>query len=454
MIDRSRVTGDQMKPNFNPNRTTEKSKALRALTEAAGLLRAPHRTIPLLTKIASDKWRTTFEPRHLYSYTSTTVPTENALRLLINWILNAQSPDGGIAAYYSLLTGYSDPYPEVTGYIIPTLYDFSNANGDPVSRKAAERATRWLLSLQMASGAFPAGLHAHNIDPQPSIFNTGQILQGLVRAHVETQTESIKAEVLDRAQAAGNWLAEMQQPDGSWTGPAAYQGSAHTYYSMVSWALAQLAAQSGEPNHASAADRNLDWIIAQAKPTGWIDGINLQGHPTYLHFIAYVIQGILECGILRRREDAIQAAEKPAWLLLRKFETHKRLLGTCEPDFTNGQKFSCLTGNAQMSCVWLRLFETTGDLRYLNAALKMNEMLKQSLPTKSRKGCLRGVAGSYPIWGAYQPMRFISWGAKFLADALMLEQRLIREVEAKFATESTTKFVTKPAAKLEASECA
>ena len=26
--------------------------------------------------------------------------------------------------YYSLLTGYSDSYPEVTGYIIPTLYDF------------------------------------------------------------------------------------------------------------------------------------------------------------------------------------------------------------------------------------------------------------------------------------------------------------------------------------------
>lgn len=447
-----------MKSNPNPRQRTEKSKALRALTEAAGLLRAPHRTIPLLTKIASDKWRTTFEQRHLYSYTSTIVPTENALRLLINWILNAQGPDGGIAAYYSLLTGYAGSYPEVTGYIIPTLYDFSNANGDLVPRKAAERATRWLLSLQMASGAFPAGLYAHNTDPQPSVFNTGQILQGLVRAHLETQAESEKAEILGRAQAAGNWLAEVQQPDGSWTGPAAYQGSAHTYYSMVSWALAQLAAQSGEPNHASAADRNLDWIIAQAKPTGWIDGINLQGHPAYLHFIAYVIQGILECGILRRRKDAIQAAEKSAWVLLRKFETHKRLPGTYQSDFAGGQEFSCLTGNAQMSCVWLRLFETTGDLRYLNAALKMNEMLKQSLPTKGHKGCLGGVAGSYPIWGTYQPMRFISWGAKFLADALMLEQRLPREIEAKFATESTTesatKFVTKPATKLEASECA
>ena len=67
-------------------------------------------------------------------------------------------------------------------------------------------------------------------------------------------------------------------------------------------------------------------------------------------------------------------------MLLRKFETNKRLRGTYEPDFKGGENFSCLTGNAQMSCVWLRLFEVTNDLRYLNAALKINEMLKEIAP--------------------------------------------------------------------------
>jgi hypothetical protein len=92
----------------------------------------------------------------------------------------------------------------------------------------------------------------------------------------------------------------------------------------------------------------------------------------------------------------------------------------------------------------------TGDLRYLNAALKMNEMLKQLLPFKGRRGVVGGVAGSYPIWGAYQPMRFISWGCKFLADALMLEQRLTREFEAEFGTKPETKFKKES----EASGCA
>jgi squalene-hopene cyclase-like protein/prenyltransferase/squalene oxidase-like repeat protein len=423
-------------PESSSSRNFMTTRTARALTEAAGLLRAPQRVIPLFSKVASDELRTAFENRHVYSYAAATIPTSDALRSIVAWIFHAQRPDGGIAAYYSLLTGYSDSYPEVTGYIIPTLYDFRLLTGDLVARHAAFLATDWLLSLQMTSGAFPGGLHRSDSglasDVQPSVFNTGQILQGLVRAQAETKN----GKILKAAVAAGDWLAAVQQPDGSWTGPAAYQGTAHTYYSMVSWALAQLAAASGDARHAAAVDRNIDWVLAHVKPSGWIDGINLSGHPAYLHFIAYVIQGTLECGILRRREDAIQAAAKPAWVLLRKFETHKRLLGTYEPDFRGGQRFACLTGNAQMSCIWLRLFEVTGDLRYLNAALKMNEMLKRMLPVRGRRGVVGGVAGSYPIWGAYQPMRFISWGCKFLSDALMLEQRLTRGFEAELETKS------------------
>jgi len=143
-----------------------------------------------------------------------------------------------------------------------------------------------------------------------------------------------------------------------------------------------------------------------------------------------VLQGVLECAILRRRDDAIRAVEKSAWVLLRKFETNKFLAGAYEADFKRGLRFTCLTGNAQMSCVWLRLFEVTDDLRYLNAALKMNEMLKQLVPVRGGRGIAGGVSGSYPVWGRYQPLRYISWGCKFFADALLLEQRLKRSFEA------------------------
>jgi hypothetical protein len=395
----------------------------RILAESAGLLRGPQRLFPLIHSLAHDKIRITFEQRHLYSYTKTKRPTAEALESVVRWILDAQRPDGGIAAYYSLLTGLSESYPEVTGYIIPTLYDFARASGEQCALSAAQHATRWLLSLQMESGAFPGGLQGS--DSQPSVFNTGQILQGLVRACAESGS----ADIRNSAIAAGNWLADTQQSDGSWSGAGAYQESAHTYYSMVAWSLAELAECAADERFGLAAERNLEWVLSYFRPSGWVDGINLRGHPDYLHFIAYALQGVLECAILRRRKDAFEAVEKPAWVLLRKFETGKHLAGAYEQDFKGGRKFSCVTGNAQMSCVWLRLFEVTHDLRYLNAALKMNETLKQLLPSRGRKGIVGGVSGSYPVWGAYQPLRYISWGNKFVADALMMEQRLKREFE-------------------------
>lgn len=420
--------------------TAMTGRIAKALTEGTGLLRAPQRVVPLIQKLVSDKLRLTFEQRQLYSYATIKRVSGETLIPLLRWILDAQRSNGGIAAYYSLLTGYSESYPEVTGYIVPTLYDFAHATGVDGAKRAAERATAWLLSLQMPTGSFPGGLHGGSagVEAQPSVFNTGQILQGLVRAHAETN----RPEILRAATTAGDWLIKMQQSDGSWSGPGAYQNVAHTYYSMVAWALAELAEHSADHhgdhidresalNYSLAVDRNLDWVLSHFLPSGWIDGINLRGHPNYLHFIAYVLQGVLECGILRRRSDALDAVAKSSWTLLRKFETNKFLPGAFEADFKNGYRFTCLTGNAQMSCVWLRLFEVTDDLRYLNAALKMNEMLKELIPPRGSRGIAGGVSGSYPIWGRYQPLRYISWGCKFFADALLLEQRLTQSFEAR-----------------------
>ena len=82
-------------------------RTAKALTEAAGLVRGPHRVVPLIQKLALDRIRVTFEPRHLYSYTTTMRATGDALGLLIRWLLEAQRAEGGIAAYYSLLAAAS-----------------------------------------------------------------------------------------------------------------------------------------------------------------------------------------------------------------------------------------------------------------------------------------------------------------------------------------------------------
>ncbi len=73
-------------PESSSSRDFMTTKTVRVLSEAASLLRAPQRVIPLFSKLASDELRTTFEHRHLYSYAAATIPTADALRSVVHWI--------------------------------------------------------------------------------------------------------------------------------------------------------------------------------------------------------------------------------------------------------------------------------------------------------------------------------------------------------------------------------
>jgi hypothetical protein len=60
----------------------------------------------------------------------------------------------------------------------------------------------------------------------------------------------------------------------------------------------------------------------------------------------------------------------------------------------------------------------------LNAALKLNDAVKATQLLHAAHGGIRGgVKGSQPIFGRYTRFTFVNWGAKYLADALMLEER-------------------------------
>jgi len=62
----------------------------------------------------------------------------------MDWVKQHMVADQGVIVH----TKQPAPYPEVTGYFIPTLYDW----GEP---ELARTCMRWLLSIQMPNGAFP-----------------------------------------------------------------------------------------------------------------------------------------------------------------------------------------------------------------------------------------------------------------------------------------------------------
>jgi hypothetical protein len=86
-------------------------------------------------------------------------------------------------------------------------------------------------------------------------------------------------------------------------------------------------------------------------------------------------------------------------------------------------KWSCLTGMAQISIVWQRLFKIMGEKKYKDAAEKVNNFLKKTQDISSKNPGIRGgIKGSYPVNGDYGKYRVLNWATKWSIDALMLEK--------------------------------
>ncbi|HDY88000.1 MAG TPA: hypothetical protein ENH82_07805, partial [bacterium] len=208
-------------------------------------------------------------PKDIHDFSGTgSVPDHSLLHLkaAMDWLCFAHdvNNDGGVAFQYSFSKGWGASYPETTGYIIPTFFDYHKYSGQPEYKDRAIRMAKWLLSLQWPSGAFP-GLMIDHPDPKPSIFNTGQIMFGLMRTYKETGEDVY----LDSVVKSANWLVTMQdQKDGAWR-QFACNDCPHTYYTRVAWALLELYQLTSEQSYKQSAIKNLDWAMNNQTETGW-----------------------------------------------------------------------------------------------------------------------------------------------------------------------------------------
>jgi len=348
----------------------------------------------------------------------------------MDWLCRAQdaSRDGGVAARYRFSRGWAASYPETTGYIIPTFFNYAALTGEENYRRRAIRMADWLLSVQHENGAFPG--HDVSTKSEPRVFNTGQALLGLVRAFRETGQEAY----LQASIRAGDWLVAMQDADGAWNKFAYYQRP-HTYYTEVDWPLLELFAATQNAAYHAAAVKHLNWVLPHQQPNGWIDRCGFRDDAApFLHTIAYTIQGLLESGVnLQPQAPAeniyVQAARRASEALLHRYEIRGFMAGQFDRDWKGTVTYSCLTGNAQTAVNWLRLYELTGDARFLNGAVKLNDDVKSTQDLKSNNPGIRGgIKGSHPIWGRYIYYGYPNWAAKFFVDALLLEDKLLHEL--------------------------
>jgi uncharacterized protein YyaL (SSP411 family) len=348
---------------------------------------------------------------------------EEHLHAAAQWLARAQdvTPDDGVAHSYDLRTGGWKPsYPETTGYIIPTLYDYAARFDAPEFARRAERMARWEVAEQLPEGGVRAG--TMDADPVvPTIFNTGQVLFGLLRAW----RESGDGLFLDALTRAADWLVAAQDGDGKWSrfhSPFSDQ-TVNPYNTRTAFGMAQCAQATGRDDWMRAAQANVEWALGTAAENGWLAGNCLTASGNALtHTIAYSIRGILEVGAIAGRDEFVQAALDMARRVAAAQRRDGALPGRLDPQWQPAEKWSCITGNSQMAINWLRLAAITGERGLIEPARRANRFNMSVQDLNSRDPGVRGgLKGSHPVNGEYLNYSFPNWAAKFFMDGLMLE---------------------------------
>ena len=134
---------------------------------------------------------------YVYNYSEDAIdksipPFEKSIR----WILNHMTQEGGVS--YSSLNLI--PYPEVTGYIVPTLVDYGYV-------EEGKKIVKWLLSIQQQDGGFcgPSG------STKEYVFDTAQILRGLL---CYVNDEEIGTTVYEAINKACDYLLSQMVEEG------------------------------------------------------------------------------------------------------------------------------------------------------------------------------------------------------------------------------------------------
>jgi malonyl-CoA O-methyltransferase len=291
-------------------------------------------------------------------------PPMRALR----WIRDNQLLGGGIRVQ----SGHSRGYPEVTGYLIPTLLDYGETD-------LATDLTRWLLDIQRPDGSFP--------DPDQGrsyVFDTGQVLRGLLAA----------ARLVPEAEAAARRAADYlctQMIDGGAGGfPAVYSGKwwVETAQLYVLPPLVEAAEKLGRPDYRQSAERCLEYYLR---------------HPAFLrigdltHFLAYQVEALIDLG----RTDLAQG-------VLDQLRARQRSNGAVRG--AGGRLWVCIPGLAQLAVCWYKL----GQWEPADRALDWVERHQRP------DGGFRGSSG---LGASYKQDVEVSWGPKYYLDAHLLRVR-------------------------------
>lgn len=136
----------------------------------------------------------------------------------LEWVKSAEQPGGGLAAWRDPDHGWHKSYPEVSGYMIPTLLAYGE-------EKLATRLGKWLITQQQPSGAWLG------IDGKVHTFDTAAVLEGLKALSYQDGVEGLD----DPMERGYQWLVQQHEAD-----------AMQRVYEARTYGIMELGAEQGE----------------------------------------------------------------------------------------------------------------------------------------------------------------------------------------------------------------
>jgi len=307
----------------------------------------------------------TFSRRDYFELTQTGPHSPPPARALA-WIQAQELPTGGIRVH----SAHSNAYPEVTGYLIPTLLEYGE-------RELATRLIRWLICIQRADGSYTSS------NGVPYVFDTGQALRGLLAG-----AEHVPA-ALNAARRAADYLCQSIIEKGSRGFIEEYSGtiaeSVHLYVLPALWEAAKVFQES---EYQLVAEKCFEYYC------GLEDFLQIEN---LTHFLGYELEALIDL-------DSTKMAI-PVLNTLRNLQEED---GSVRAE--SDKLWICTPGLAQLAICWYKV----GEWEPADKAVTWLE--KHQQPNG-------GFLGSMGSGATYFPNVELSWSAKFYLDAHLLRVR-------------------------------
>ena len=230
------------------------------------------------------------------------------LRAAVTWLMRSIEVCGGHASSkgYRFMRGWMPPYPETSGYIIPTLLTLANELGDPVFEQHARKIGDWLVEIQLDNGGFTG--REVGVQDAPDVFDTGMILLGL-NALILTEHND---RWLQTARRASDFLISAIDRDGCFVRNCSHN-MIHTYNVRSAWALLAFGLLTSDKRFQQAALRNIRWTLSQQLECGFfVNNAFKPGGNANTHGTAYVLRGLLQSYQLTGKVDLLAAVLRAA----------------------------------------------------------------------------------------------------------------------------------------------